>query len=219
MQHIVPFCGIIGEGPCAEENRVPSAEWRCDPINDLELIRLYRNGTDSAITESERRYGAYCLKIALNVLGDAEDARECVNDVWLKAWNGIPTDAPSNLQAYFGKLTRELAIDRWRRAHSEKRGGGEVALCLDELSECVPAKSDVEAIVEQKELARMLRRFLATLEETPRRVFVCRYWYFDTVREIAARFGFSRSKTTSMLHRTRKQLKTFLKECGYDEIL
>lgn len=188
-------------------------------INDIELIRLYQGGAESAITESERRYGAYCRKIAMNVLEDPEDAQECVNDVWLKAWNGIPTEAPPNLQAYFGKLTRELAIDRWRRNHSEKRGGGEVALCLDELSECVPAKGDVETTVAQKELAQTLRRFVATLDETPRRVFVCRYWYFDTVPEIAARFGFTRSKVTSMLHRTRKQLKTYLKECGYDEIL
>ena len=186
---------------------------------DIELIRLYRNGEDVTITESERRFGAYCRKIAMNVLGDPEDARECVNDVWLKAWNGIPTETPPNLQAYFGKLTRELAIDRWRRAHSEKRGGGEIALCLVELSECLPAKNDVQAAVEQKELARTLQRFLATLDSTPRRVFVCRYWYFDTVPEIAARFGFTRSKVSSMLHRTRKQLKNYLKEYGYDEIL
>lgn len=188
-------------------------------INDIELIRLYQAGAEGAITESERRYGAYCLKIAMNVLGNAEDARECVNDVWLKAWNGIPQETPPDLQAYFGKLTRELAIDRRRRNHSEKRGGGEFALCLDELSECIPTKSDVETTVVQKELAQTLRRFLATLDEVPRRVFVCRYWYFDTVPEIAARFGFTRSKVTSMLHRTRKQLKTYLKECGYDEIL
>lgn len=188
-------------------------------INDIELIRLYQARAEGAITESERRYGAYCLKIALNVLGNAEDARECVNDVWLKAWNGIPAAPPVDLQAFFGKLTRELAIDRWRRNHSEKRGGGEVALCLDELSECVPAKGDVETTVAQKELAQTLRRFVSTLDETARHVFVCRYWYFDTVPEIAARFGFSRSKVSSMLHRTRKQLKSYLKECGYDEIL
>lgn len=188
-------------------------------INDIELIRLYQAGAEGAIAESERRYGAYCLKIALNVLGNAEDARECVNDVWLKAWNGIPAAPPVDLQAFFGKLTRELAIDRWRRNHSEKRGGGEVALCLDELSECIPANGSVETAAEQKELAHVLSRFLSTLDEVPRRVFVCRYWYFDTVPEIAARFGFSRSKVSSMLHRTRKQLKSYLKECGYDEIL
>lgn len=188
-------------------------------INDIELIRLFQDKAERAITESERRYGAYCRKIAMNVLEDPEDAQECVNDVWLKAWNGIPTEAPPNLQAYFGKLTRELAIDRWRRDHSEKRGGGEFSLCLDELSECIPTKNDVETTVAQKELTQTLRRFVATLDETPRRVFVCRYWYFDTVPEIAARFGFTRSKVTSMLHRTRKQLKTYLKECGYDAIL
>lgn len=184
-------------------------------INDSELIRLYQTGSEGAIAASEQQYGAYCLQIALRVLGDAEEARECVNEVWLKAWNGIPHAAPTNLRAYFAKLTRELAIDYWRRAHSEKRGGGELPLCLDELAECIPASGDVESTIQQKELTQILRQFVSTLEPMQRNVFVCRYWYFDTVPEIAKRFGFTRSKVASMLHRTRKQLKTYLKECGY----
>lgn len=151
------------------------------------------------------------------MLGDAEDARECVNDVWLKAWNGIPNAAPLQLQAYFAKLTREHAIDLWRRSHSDKRGGGELPLCLDELSECLPAKSDVETAVEKKELAQTVKRFISTLDATQRSVFLCRYWYFDTEPEIAKRFGFSRAKVASMLHRTRKQLKSYLKERGYSD--
>ncbi|MBQ6431123.1 MAG: sigma-70 family RNA polymerase sigma factor [Oscillospiraceae bacterium] len=186
-------------------------------IEDIELIRLYQGGSEDAIEASERKYGAYCRKIAMNVLGDAEDAGECVNDVWLKAWNGIPHAVPPNLQAYFAKLTRELAIDRRRRSHSAKRGGGELPLCLDELSECLPAKNDVEAAMEQKELALILRQFLSTLDTTRKNVFLCRYWYFDTEPEIAKRFGFSRVKVASMLHRTRKQLKSYLKERGYSD--
>lgn len=185
------------------------------PIDDIELIRLYQTRSEEAITASQRQYGAYCHKIALHVLGNAEDAGECVNDVWLKAWNGIAHDAPPNLRAYFAKLTRQLAIDRWRSHHSVKRGSGEVTLCLNELSECVQAAEDVESAIEQKELAQTLKRFVQTLEPTQRDVFICRYWYFDTVAEIAKRFGFTRSKIASMLHRTRKQLKSYLKECGY----
>lgn len=184
-------------------------------INDKEIIRLYQIHDEAAITVSELQYGAYLRTIAQNILGDPEDARECVNDVWLKAWNGIPNDPPQKLRAYFAKLTRELAIDRYRRVHSEKRGGGELPLCLDELSECIPAGNDVETAAEQKELTRVLQGFLQTLEPTRKNVFLCRYWYFDTVPEIAKRFGFSRSKVTSLLHRTRKQLKTYVKEAGY----
>lgn len=186
-------------------------------IDDNELIRLYQVRTEDAVAMTELRYGAYCRRIAVQILGDPEDAKECVNDVWFKAWNGIPNDPPQNLRAYLAKLTRELAIDRWRRSRSEKRGGGELPLCFEELSECVPARGGVEEAAEREELAQTLRRFLAELDEAPRHVFVCRYWYFDTVPEIAKRFGFSRSKVASMLHRTRKQLKSYLKECGYSD--
>ena len=181
------------------------------------MIRLYQAGSEAAIEASERKYGAFCRKIALRVLGDEAAADECVNDIWLKAWYGIPNAAPPNLQAYFAKLSRELAIDRLRRSSSQKRGGGELPLCLDELSECLPAKNDVEAAVEQKELTQTLKRFLFSLDATQRNVFLCRYWYFDTEPEIAKRFGFSRTKVASMLYRTRKRLKSYLKERGYSD--
>lgn len=187
------------------------------PIHDYELIRLYQSRSEDAITASQARYGAYCHKIACSVLGNEEDAAECVNDVWLKAWNSIPQAAPEDLRAWFARLTRSLAIDRWRREHSEKRGGGELPLCLDELAECLPAAEDVESSLERKELAELLRDFVASLDPPRKKVFVCRYWYFDTVPEIAERFGFTRSKVASMLHRTRKQLKAYLKECGYSD--
>ena len=181
-------------------------------IQDIELIRLYQAGSEGAIEASERKYGAYCRKIALNVLGDEEDARECVNDVWFKAWNGIRNAAPPNLQAYFAKLTRELAIDRRRRSSSQKRGSGELPLCLDELAECLPASSDVEAAVEQKELAQTLKEFLSALNTVQRNVFLCRYWYFDSVRDIAARFGYGESRVKMMCRRTREKLLLFLRK-------
>ena len=174
---------------------------------------------EDAIPASEQNYGAYLRTIAQNILRDPEEVRECLNDVWFRAWTRIPEEPPENLQAFLAKLTRELAIDRWRRAHSEKRGGGELPLCLEELNECIPGKSDVETAIERQELALVLRGFLQTLEPVRKNIFLCRYWYFDTVPEIAKRFGCSKSKVSSLLHRTRKQLKTYLKECGYDETL
>ena len=186
-------------------------------MEDQEIIRLYQTRSEGAIAASEQIYGAYCRSIALHVLGDGEDAKECVSDIWFKAWNQIPANPPRNLQAYFAKLTRDLAIDRYRRTHSEKRGGGQLPLALEELSECIPSGHNVEAAVEQAELGRVLRGFLKMLEPVPAKVFLCRYWYFDTVPEIAARFGFSRSRVSAMLHRTRKILKQYLKEAGYSD--
>ena len=175
---------------------------------------------EAAIPASERKYGAYLRTIAQNILGDPEDVEECLNDVWFKAWTQIPSEVPDNLQAFLAKLTREAAIDLWRRSRAEKRGGGELPLCLEELSECIPGKHDVEASVLKEELALVLQGFLRTLEPLPQKVFLCRYWYFDTVPEIALHFGCSKSRVSSMLHRSRKKLKTYLKECGYfDETL
>lgn len=209
IQHITIFCGNIGERALMQGGGFT--------IDDSELIRLYRIRSEDAIAASDLKYGAYCNKIAMNVLGNADDAGECVNDVWLKAWNTFSIETPQDLRAYFARSTRGLAIDRWRKNHSKKRGGGELVLCLDELSECVPAAGSVEAAIEREELRQILRHFIADLEPISKHVFLCRYWYFDTVPEIAERFGFSRSKVTSMLHRTRKRLKAYLKENGYSD--
>ena len=186
-------------------------------LDDHEIIQLYLAHAEQAVAASEAKYGAYLRSIAMRVLADEEDVRECLNDVWFKAWTQIPPEPPEHLQAWLAKCTREQAIDRWRRSRSEKRGGGVLPACLDELGECVPAPSDVESLVERRELALVLRGFLQKLEPVQRNVFLCRYWYFETAPEIAERFGFSPVKVRSMLHRTRKQLKSYLKECGYSD--
>ena len=183
-------------------------------MEDRKIVDLYWQRDENAIPETAARFGGYCRTIAYNILSDAEDAEECLNDTWLGAWNTMPTNRPKKLAPYLGKLTRWISLTRLREKTSLKRGGGETALVLDELAEAVDSGADVEKAVELKELNAALRRFLKTLGETERQVFLARYWFIASIAEIAEKFGFSESKVTSMLHRTRKKLLAYLKEEG-----
>lgn len=185
------------------------------PLDDDRIVELYWARSESAIHETAAKYGEYCRSIACNVLQNREDAEESVNDAWFDAWNSMPPHKPSVLSAFLGKITRRIAIDRWRRKRAEKRGGGEMTLALDELAECASGETSVETVVEQREAARMIGEFLETLPVTERRVFLRRYWYVDSVAAIARDFGFTESKTASMLHRTRKKLREKLESEGY----
>lgn len=184
-------------------------------LSDEGIVRLYWERSESAITCTDQKYGGYCRHIARNILFNEADTEECVNDTYLDAWDSMPPHKPTVLSAFLGKITRRIAIDRVRYANAEKRGGGELPLVLDELSDCVADTSDVEAMIEEREGVRLIRVFLLTLPNTERRIFLRRYWYMDSVGTIAAVFGFSESKTTSMLHRTRIKLRRFLESEGY----
>ena len=183
-------------------------------MEDRKIVDLYWQRDENAIPETAAKFGGYCRTIAYNILSDAEDAEECLNDTWLRAWNTMPTNRPSRLAPYLGKLSRWISLTRLREKTSLKRGGGETELVLDELAEAVDSGADVEKAVELKELNAALRRFLKSLGETERQVFLARYWFIASIAEIAEKFGFSESKVTSMLHRTRKKLLTYLKEEG-----
>ncbi len=183
-------------------------------MDDRKIVDLYWQRDENAIPETAAKFGGYCRTIAMHIVSDAQDAEECVNDTWFKAWNSMPTNRPAKLAPYLGKLTRWISLTRLREKTSLKRGGGEVSLALDELAEAVDSGEDVEKVVELKELNAALRRFLQALEETERKVFLARYWYIAPVQEIAEKFAFSESKVTSMLHRTRKKLLRCLKEEG-----
>ena len=183
-------------------------------MDDNGIIGLYWERSERAITETANKYNGYCYSIAYNILANKEDSEESVSDTWLTAWNVIPPRRPSVLAAFLGKITRHISIDRWRVRTAQKRGGGEVAVALDELGECVSGGLTPEQAVERKELVTSFNRFLDTLSETERSVFLCRYWYLDTVPSIAVSFGFSKSKVTSMLHRTRKKLRVHLEKEG-----
>lgn len=185
-------------------------------MEDSTIIKLYWERSERAIRETSEKYGRYCYAIAYHILSNREDSEESVNDTYLAAWNNIPPKRPTVLSAFLGKITRYISLDRWKQRSRGKRGGGEVPLCLEELEECVSGGESTEDAAIRKELLSGVNRFLDTLPETERKVFLCRYWYLDPVPEIAKRFGFSPSKVTSMLHRTRKKLHAYLeKEAGF----
>lgn len=183
-------------------------------MGDQEIIDLYFQRSENAISETASKYGGYCYSIAYNILTNNEDAEESVSDTYLAAWNAMPPRRPSILATFLGKITRRLSIDRWRSRNAYKRGGGEIILALEELEDCVADGQTVEKAYDRKHLAAVFNRFLDALPETERRVFLCRYWYMDPIAYIAAHFGFSDSKVTSMLHRTRRKLYTALEKEG-----
>lgn len=183
-------------------------------MDDKEIIELYWARSEAAIDETSSKYGRYLHTVAMNILAVQEDAEESVNDTYHDAWNSMPPCRPAVLQAFLGRITRRLSIDRWRARHAAKRGGGEAALVLDELEECVSGTQDVAGEVEARELSRLVNDFLAGISDTERGVFLCRYWYMDPIDSIAGQFGFSRSKVTSMLYRLRNRLREKLEREG-----
>ena len=184
-------------------------------MDDECIVALYWNRAESAIAETALKYGGYLNSISYSILVNREDAQECVNDTYHNAWNSMPPHRPSILSTFLGKITRRISIDRWRKLTADKRGGGELALALDELEECVSGSGSVEDEIERRELTKLFNSFLETLSVTERRVFLCRYWYMDSIQSIARQFGFSQSKVASMLHRTRAKLRTVLEKEGY----
>lgn len=183
-------------------------------MDDEAIIALYFQRSEEAITRTEAKYGSYCFSIAHNILLSREDAKEALNDTWLGAWNAIPPHRPGCLSAFLGKITRRISVNRFLAARTVKRGGGEAALALEELSECLPSPMDVEKELEAAELNRILNIFVRSLPDTERRVFLLRYWYLESVDNIAKRFGFSQSKVKSMLFRTRNKLRKELEKEG-----
>ena len=184
-------------------------------MEDSAIVDLYWQRSDRAISETEKKYGAYCHRLAYSICGSEQDAEECVNDTWLRAWNAMPTERPRILSAFLGCLTRNAAIGRYREKHRRKRGGGETALALDELSECLADGTDLEDEIQKRELARLIGAFVSDLKETEQLVFTARYYYLTPVNQIAARLGLSESKVKSMLFRLRGRLRRQLEKEGW----
>ena len=184
-------------------------------MEDSEIIRLYWQRSEQAIRESEHRYGAYCRAIARNILPSPADAEETVSDTWLRAWNVMPPQRPVRLSAFFGRITRNLAFDRWRRQTAEKRGGGALDGVLEELGECVSGGGSAEDEAEQRELGAALNGFLASLPKEKRRLFLGRYWYARSVKELARQSGMTEGAVSVTLHRLRGKLKSYLEERGF----
>lgn len=185
-------------------------------MEDAEIIRLYWLRNETAIAESEKAYGAYCFTVANNLLDSPPDAEECVNDTWLKAWGAIPPARPKYLRLFFGRIARNLAFDRWRHDGCAKRGGGEVELVLDELTECVSDTESPEDVLQNNALRESLNRFLNRLSPREHRIFLRRYFYAESVKAIADRYDLRESNVLSILSRTRKKLKEHLQKEGFE---
>ena len=183
-------------------------------MDDEAILALYRQRQSSAITETDAKYGRLCFSVANNILNNREDSEECVNDTWLHAWNAIPPEWPKKLSAWLSRVTRNLAVSRFRAEHAAKRGGDELPLILDELAECVPGGTDPQQVLEQRELSDAVSRFLARLKPLDRDVFVARYFFAASHAELSTRTGWSVGKVKTVLHRTRLKLQKHLKEEG-----
>jgi RNA polymerase sigma-70 factor (ECF subfamily) len=183
-------------------------------MEDSMILTLYNDRDESAIAETASKYGGYCTKIAMNILRNSQDADECVNDTWLKAWNAIPPKMPNVLSLFLGRITRNLSLDVYNASKRKKRGGDETALMLEELGECVRSGNNTEDDYDFQETRNEINDFLRSIKEEPRVIFIRRYWYAESISDIAERFKMSESKIKSMLMRTRNKLKNHLEERG-----
>lgn len=183
-------------------------------MEDSKIVDLYWEHSENAIEETSKKYTRYCHYISFNILHNKEDAEECVNDTYLRAWNAMPPQRPNRLSTFLGKITRNLSLDKYKLYATEKRGFGQTELALSELDDCIPATSGVEQAIDEIILADVLNGFLATQPQRKRIVFVQRYWYLMPIKEIAGQCNMSESQTKSMLFRIRNELKLHLEREG-----
>ena len=183
-------------------------------MEDSQIIALYWRREEEAIARSEEKYGAYCRSIIRRILCTPEDAEECLSDTWLAAWNAIPPHRPAVLRTFFGRLSRNLSINRHLKNTACKRGGGEVETALEELRDIAGGET-VEGTVEMAELGRSIDRFLRTLPEPECDLFLRRYWYLESAETIAARCGLRPGTVRTRLSRTRGKLRRYLEKEGY----
>lgn len=183
-------------------------------MDDDAIIALFWERSEEAIRQTAKKYGPYCRTIIGRILPCAGDVEECLNDTYLGAWNAMPPHRPRKLPAFLGKITRSIACDAVRSRTAQKRGGGEYPAALEELGECVPSVPGADREVEDRELERMVDRFLHTLPERDCSVFLRRYWYVEPVERIAARYGMKENTVKTSLFRTRRKLRTYLEKEG-----
>lgn len=183
-------------------------------MDDQSIIALYLARNERAITETQLKYGAYCMEVAYRILGNRQDSEECVNDVYLKLWNSIPPHDPKTLRGFISKITRNLALNRLRDKSTLRRGGGEVTVALDELGECLSDGESVEEEYLKQELNGYINRFLKSLSRRDCDLFLCRYYFLYPVSEIAEKHSLSEAHVRTSLSRTRKKLKLYLQKHG-----
>ena len=185
-------------------------------MKDRDIVNLYWDRNEDAIHQTQTKYQAYLSKVSYNILADFEDSRECVNDTYLAAWNSMPTNRPNNLATYLGKITRQISIDVFRKKHREKRYASELAISLEELGDSFTDGITPEQELDAKFLDEAINRFVCALPDMTQRAFVGRYYFFDSLKDIAFYCGMTESKVKILLFRTRQKLKLHLKKEGFE---
>ena len=209
-------------------------------MDDANIVQLYWDRNEQAIPATADKYESYCTSIAKNILGNHEDTEECVNDTYLGvwnsvppkqpnplltyvckitrnlAWNSMPPHRPSILSTFLGKIVRNLSFNRYKHNTADKRGGGELPVVLEELSDLVSGKDEVEQAFDQKELTKAIDTFLDSLSPKKRSIFISRYWYTDNISEIAVRHGMNDGAVSMTLNRLRLKLHNYLLERGFE---
>ncbi len=183
-------------------------------MDDNSILRMYFERSEFAVEQTSQKYGDFCHTIAYGILKNNLDAEECVNDVYLKAWESIPPAQPKNFSAFLAKITRNCALSRYRKNKALKRSGCQIGTALEELSECIDSGESVEESFDEAHALDAINRFLRKQTDAKRNVFIRRYWFFDSVEDIAQRYGMSVSAVKMSLKRTRESLKEYLEREG-----
>lgn len=183
-------------------------------MSDKEIVDLYWARSEDAIFETSQKYGKLCHSIALNILRNNEDAQECVNDTYFNAWNAMPNNRPNKLMAFLAKITRNLALNKYKYKSTQARGSGSTSLALDELSECVSDELTTDTVIEKIVFGELMDRFLAELSEENKNIFILRYWFLYSTSEIAKLNHIKDNKVRTALHRMRVRLKDILEREG-----
>ncbi len=183
-------------------------------INDERILSLFEQRDEQALEITSSLYGTLCRSVARNILGSHEDAEECFDDALLTAWNAIPPAHPQNFRAYLLRLVHNHAVNRWNAGRAQKRGGSQLPAALDELSEVLASRDNIEDDDERRELLEAVTQFLRGLPKQQRDLFVRRYWYTATVSELSALFNMTENHVKVTLSRIRKRLQNYLRKEG-----
>lgn len=184
-------------------------------MTDEKILELFFQRNEVAIAETNRKYGAYCYQIANAILNNPEDAEECLNDTWMKTWYSIPPAQPIHFRLFLAKIVRNISFNKYKAKYAKKRGEGELALVLEELEECIASQSDVESVFLAEELQETINTFVCNLPEKEGNIFIRRYFYLDSVKDISKRYHLTENHVSVLLNRTRNKLKTVLQKEGY----
>lgn len=185
-------------------------------MEDHEIITLFQQRNEAAIVAVKEKYSRYCYQIAWNILENEQDAEEVLSDLWLHVWNAIPPQEPYALRSFLAKITQNLAFDRYRKETAIKRGGTQLRLVMEELESCIPVDNSPEKVFDAKQLSSLIRSFVQKLSERDRSIFLRRYFYVNSTAEIAEKYQIKESCVLTVLSRTRKKLKIYLRKEGYD---